>query len=86
MKQLTVRGFDEELMVEIQKLANREGVSLNQAVLRLLRRGAGLEDKGAGNRIGTSLDALIGTWSPEETAQVERAIEDFEAIDESMWE
>ena len=86
MKQLTVRGFDDDLAAQVQRLANREGISLNQAVLKLLRRGAGLEEKGTSDRVGSSLDHLIGTWTAEETEQVERAIEDFEEIDESMWE
>ena len=86
MKQLTIRGFDEELAGQIERLANREGISLNQAVLKLLRRGAGLGKKGAADTVGSSLDSLIGTWTVEEADQVERAIEDFEGIDDAMWE
>ena len=41
MKQLTVRGFDDELAEAIRQLARRDGTSLNQAALKLLRRGAG---------------------------------------------
>ena len=44
MKQLTVRGFDDELAEAIRQLARRDGTSLNQAALKLLRRGAGLPD------------------------------------------
>ena len=86
MKQLTIRGFDDDLAAQIERLANREGISLNQAVLRLLRRGAGLGDKRASDTVGSSLDHLIGTWTTDEAKQVESAIEDFEGIDESMWE
>ena len=42
MNQLTVRGFDDELSDRLRGLARREGISLNQAALRLLRKGAGL--------------------------------------------
>ena len=31
------------------------------------------------------LDHLIGTWTTEEAAEVNRALEDFSAIDEEMW-
>lgn len=86
MKQLTIRGFDEDLAIRIKKLAHRDGISLNQAVLKLLRKGAGLDDKGSSDAVGSSLDHLIGTWSAQEAEQIERAIEDFEEIDESMWE
>lgn len=85
MKQLTIRGFNDELTREIQRIAKREGISLNQAVLKLLRKGAGLAEHSRENTIGASLDHLIGTWTAEEAEQVDRALEDFEEIDESMW-
>ena len=44
MKQLTIRGFDEDLDRAIRQLARRDGISLNRAALKLLRRGAGLPD------------------------------------------
>ena len=42
MNQLILSGFDEELAGKIQRVANQEGISLNQAALRLMRFGAGL--------------------------------------------
>ena len=50
MRQLTVRGFDDELSSAIQGLAQREGISLNKAALRLLRKGAGLADGSEGRQ------------------------------------
>ncbi|MYA20895.1 MAG: hypothetical protein F4Z25_11775 [Chloroflexi bacterium] len=86
MNQLTVRGFDDELSDRIQRLAQREGISLNKAALRLLRRGAGLTDTaGAADTVGSSLDHLIGTWTEEEADAFDAALQDFEAIDESIW-
>ena len=78
MNQLTIRGFDDELADRIRRLARREGISLNRAVLRLLRRGADLRDRSVGPDI-------VGTWTAEEAAEVNRALEDFSAIDEEMW-
>ena len=86
MRQLTVRGFDPELAERISRLAQREGISLNQAVLRLLRRGAGLADEqGSIDTVGSSLDHFIGSWTREQADEMDRALEDFESIDESMW-
>jgi hypothetical protein len=86
VKQLTVRGFDAELARELERLAKEEGISLNQAALRLLNRGAGLDRPAPReNLVGDSLDHLIGTWSAEEAAAVERAVADFEDVDEAMW-
>ena len=86
MNQLTVRGFDEELSAGIQRLAKREGISLNQAALRLLRKGAGLtEDTDGENTVGSSLDHLIGTWTQKEADEMDAALEEFENVDESLW-
>ena len=87
MNQLTVRGFDDELSTAIHRLAKLEGISLNQAALRLLRKGAGLTggDNGNPNAIGASLDDLFGIWSSEEAESFNAALEVFETVDESVW-
>ncbi len=83
MRQLTVRGFDAELAENIRRLAQRERISLNQAVLLLCRRGAGLADhRGA---VGSSLDHFIGSWTREQADEMNRALQDFESIDETIW-
>ena len=85
MKQLTIRGLGDELARAIRLLANRDGTSLNRAALKLLRRGAGLERGQGRDTVGASLDHLIGTWSDERAHEVERALRQFETIDEAMW-
>lgn len=86
MKQLSLRGFDPELEARIRELAEKEGISLNRATMRLLRFGAGLEDNGKrGTTVGDSLDHLIGKWSAEEEKEFLRSIEPLEQIDRSFW-
>ena len=86
MYQLTVRGFDAELADSIRRLARKERISLNQAVLRLLRRGAGLaDDHGSVDTVGSSLDGFIGSWSGQQADEMDRALQDFAGIDESRW-
>ena len=86
MNQLTIRGFDDELADRIRALARREGISLNRAVLRLLRRGAGLGDGSSGpDTVGDSLDHLIGTWTAAEAEEMGRALEVPSQVDEAMW-
>ena len=86
MNQLTVRGFDDELAELIRRLAKRDGTSLNQAALKLLRKGAGLTDPARiTDTVGSSLDHLIGTWSDHEVAELDTALEEFEVIDEAAW-
>ena len=86
MKQLTIRGFEDELSEAIRQLAKRDDTSLNKAALKLLRKGAGLTS-GAGdpNTIGSSLDHFIGTLSVDEAAEIDAALEIFETIDEDIW-
>ncbi len=86
MNQLTVRGFDDELAERIRRLAKRDGTSLNQAALKLLRKGAGLADPGREpDTVGSSLDPLIGSWSDDEADELDAALEEFEVIDEAAW-
>ncbi len=86
MNQLTIRGFDRELEHRIRQLASREGVSLNRAVLKLLRRGAGLAEPDENtNIVGSSLDHLIGTWTDEEATAMVRNLDELGQIDAEMW-
>ena len=84
MNQLTIRGFDDELADYIRNLARREGISLNRAVMRLVRRGANLDAPDT-DVVGSSLDHLMGTWTGEEADAIDRALQDFSRIDEAMW-
>ena len=87
MNQLTVRGFDDELSERIRRVAKRDGTSLNQAALKLLRKGAGLADPAQkADTVGASLDLLIGSWSDDEAAELDAALEEFEVIDEAAWQ
>ncbi|WP_423920809.1 hypothetical protein [Candidatus Poriferisodalis sp.] len=86
MDQLTVRGFEDDLEAAMRRLAQREGVSLNKAALRLLRKGAGLsEGAERAHTVGTSLDRLIGSWTPAEADEIDLALADFETVDEASW-
>ena len=84
--QLTVRGYDDELSDAIHSLARREGISLNKAALRLLRKGAGITDgERSPDAIGSSLDDLFGAWTRAEAESLDNALEVFETVDESAW-
>jgi len=86
IRQLSLRGFDDELDRRIRERARREGISLNRAALQLLRRGAGLDEKGTRAMVvGNSLDHLIGTWSDRERRDFEKSIEPLEQVDASFW-
>jgi hypothetical protein len=86
LKQLTLRGFDSELERRLRLEARSRGVSLNQAALRLLRRGAGVGDeRSAPNAVGSALDHLIGTWSEADARSQREATAGFDAVDQEFW-
>ena len=84
MKQFTIRGLGDDLAGAIRHLANREGISLNRAAIKLLRRGAGLEDGEGPDTVGSSLDHLIGTWSEAEADAFEESLRHSKTIDEAL--
>jgi len=81
LKQLTITGIDTELGRRIRIEAAQTGVSLNEAGLRFLRRGASLTAWPASPTVGSSLDHLIGTWSESEARELDEAIAVFECCD-----
>ena len=85
LTQLTLRGIDADLERRLRLEARNAGVSLNQAALRLLRRGAGLGDTAASNAVGGALDHLIGTWSESDERELLDATAVFDRIDEEFW-
>lgn len=84
--QLTIR-YDDDVAQEIEDLARREGLSRNQAVLRLLKKGAGIgEGPQDRDTIGSALDWFVGSWTEEQAREFDEAVADFETIDEELWE
>ncbi|HSR69788.1 MAG TPA: hypothetical protein VLU25_17795 [Acidobacteriota bacterium] len=77
MNQLTIRGFGRDLEEKIRSLAEVENISLNKAAVRLLRRGAGLDQSDEWDPIGNSLDHFFGTWSAEEKEFMDKVEEEF---------
>ena len=86
MKQLTIRGFDEELERCLRELAAERQTSLNRAALTLMRRGAGLAERHESpGRVGSDLDTFIGVWSDADESELQRALEPFEQVDPELW-
>ncbi|MBY0274297.1 hypothetical protein K2Z84_03075 [Candidatus Binatia bacterium] len=80
-----MRGFGDDVERRLRAVARAEGVSLNEAVLRLLRKGAGLQSSEAGNVIGDALDHLAGTWTDVDLREFDEAVRVTERIDDDLW-
>jgi len=85
MEQLTLRNLDPLVQREIRQLARRERISLNKAALRLIEKGTGLGAR-PDDRIGASLDHLIGTWTEAEAKVFLDSIQSCGQVDRDLWE
>lgn len=84
MKPITLRGLDETTARALLELAEREGLSLNRAALRLLKS-ATLAAPPAGRRIGHALDRYFRVWTKAEAREFERAVSIFSRVDADLW-
>ncbi|MDE2991333.1 MAG: hypothetical protein OXU21_09745 [Chloroflexota bacterium] len=82
MDRITIRGLDDALFAALDRLAKQEGISLSQAALKLLRKGAGIADaRRSAGTIGNSLDHLIGSLSAAEADELDAALRELDAFD-----
>ena len=93
MKQLTVRGLEEDLSEHLQRIAQAQGISLSRAARQLLRKGAGLPhsnksrgDKRSADREPTLSSIVAGTMTQEEAENIREAVAYFHVIDEEKWQ
>jgi plasmid stability protein len=86
MDQLTIRGFDAALVERLRAEAARDGVSLSRAAIRLMRRGAGLDERAQpAQTVGRSLDHLMGTWDAEQAQAFDEAAGELAHVDADLW-
>lgn len=79
-KQYTIRAVPSSVDSALRHRAKAEGKSLNAVAIEALERGLELEAK---PQVHTDLDHLIGTW--QEDPEFDRAMKDFERVDEDLW-
>jgi hypothetical protein len=86
MKQLTVRGVNDDLHNALKEEADRRGTSMNRVVLSLLKEAMGVSNgNGRYQSIFNDLDHLAGTWSAEEAKMIEQELNHQRTIDEDLW-
>lgn len=79
-RRYTIRAVPEEIDRALRQRARREARSLNAVVVEALVRGLELEAEPIRH---TDLDDLIGTW--QEDPDFDRAVADFERVDDDAW-
>ena len=82
MKKMTVEFSDEELMGKIERFAEVRGLEVEDASVRLLRKGVGLpEVPRPPGPIGNALDQFFGVWTKEEAEEQNRYIMEARRMD-----
>ncbi len=84
MKTITIRGIEPELDRTIKSNASAENLSVNQWMLKVLKRSVGLE-KGKVFIRHRDLDSLAGGWTKKESDKFLEDISIFERIDDEVW-
>lgn len=84
MKSITIHGLDDPVMRLLKTRAHNEGESLNKTIKKLLEQSLGVKSTQAHPHRGEFED-LCGAWGKEEKARFDKAVSDFEKIDESEW-
>jgi hypothetical protein len=79
--QYTVRNVPDRVDAKLRERAAEYGVSLNDASLAALKKGAGIADAPA---LHHDLDDLAGTWVRDPDG--ERALDEMRQLDEKMWQ
>jgi hypothetical protein len=84
MKAVTLRKLQAKLAKATRQEANREGTSINKAVISFLENHATVRSK---NRLAVheDLDSLQGSWSKKEAADFDKALAAQRTIDPELW-
>ena len=83
MATLTIRGCDDNLSKILKRESRKSGTSVNRLVLETLINT--FIGNGKKQERYNDLDSLAGTWTEDEAAEFDKAIEDFEIIDTEAW-
>jgi len=81
MAAITLRNLPAEIDAAIRQRAQQDGVSLNQAVIRLL----GETIHPPKNKTYHDLDHLAGIWSKEEADEFDAILAEQRQIEPSSW-
>jgi hypothetical protein len=82
---LTLRNLPREVEEAVLKRARERGTSATKAVLELLEEATGATRRGKRKQVHHDLDALFGSLSPREAAELEKSVAEQRTIDPDLW-
>ncbi len=83
MSSITIHNLDPELDKRLRELAEKEHLSLNKTIQKLLKNQLGLNEK---KRKYADFEDFSGSWTAEDADEFNAAVKDFSKIDKEMWE
>lgn len=84
MKSITIHKIDEETEQKLLELANKEGISLNRLVKRVLRESLGLDKISRNNK--SDFADFLGVWSISDAEEFQQNVAPLEEIRNKDWE
>ncbi len=84
MKNITLRGVDEELEKAIRKRAQKKNESINKTILKILKKETGQQKEKPFKKY-YDLDQLAGTWSEKDAEEFIKNTELFGRIEPQDW-
>ena len=86
MKAITIRGIDPELDEKLKSVSSKQGKSINQLILEILKKSLGLEKTKKYTTEYDDLDDLFGVWTDDEFNGISGKIIQERQIDPELWE
>lgn len=85
MKAVTIRGVEADVAEKLKLTAAKQGKSINQLTLDIIKEGLGMKKEKKYSREYDDLDDLFGRWSEEEFQEIQAKISRERTIDPELW-
>ena len=86
MKAITIRGVDNDLAEKLKEKAKKQGKSINQLTIDLIKSGLGLSKEKKYSREYDDLDSLFGRWTESEFERINGKTDRERRIDPELWQ
>jgi hypothetical protein len=85
MKAVTIRGIEPEVSEKLKLTAAKQGKSVNQLTIEIIKESLGLKKGKKYSREYDDLDDLFGKWSEDEFKEISSKITEERQIDQNLW-
>lgn len=85
MKAVTIRGVEADVAEKLKLTAAKQGKSINQLTLDIIKEGLGMKKEKKYSREYDDLDDLFGRWSEAEFQEIQAKISRERTIDPELW-